>query len=124
MRQAKAVKRSPAQWAALAEEACTGFREWRVQHPRATLTEIEEALDTRWARVRARIVGDAALASAAANLRAVPVAARPVCPGCGAVLELAGTEERALTTSYAQTIRLERSAARCPACQRRVSPPG
>jgi hypothetical protein len=124
MQQAKAVKRTPAQWEALAEEAFTGFREWRSQHPRATLTEIEEALDARWARVRARIVGDAALASAAADLRLLPVGERPRCARCAVVLELAGREERELTTTYEQGIHLERSAARCPACGRRVFPPG
>ena len=117
-------KRTPAQWEALAEEAFSGFREWRTQHPRATLTEIEEALDARWARVRARIVGDAALASAAADLRRVPVSERPVCAQCGVVLELAGQEERELTTTYEQGIHLARSATRCPVCGRRVFPPG
>jgi len=31
----------------------TGIYEWRLQHPNATLTEIEAALDQRWHRVRA-----------------------------------------------------------------------
>jgi DNA-directed RNA polymerase subunit RPC12/RpoP len=112
------------QWEEIAEEALSGFREWRVQHPRATLTEIEAALDERWARVRARVVADAALASAAADLRPVPRAERPVCAGCGAAVELAGQEERTLTTTYNQPIVLERSATACPACGRRVFPPG
>ncbi len=124
MQQPKADKRTPGQWEGLAEEACSGFREWRTQHPRATLTEIEEALDGRWARVRARIGGDAALASAAADLRVMPVGERPGCAQCGVVLEPAGQEERDLTTTDEQGSHLARSAARCPVCGRRVFPPG
>jgi hypothetical protein len=112
------------QWEAIADEALSGFREWRVQHPRATLSEIAAALDERWAGVRARVVADAALASAGADLRAVPAAERPVCADCGARVELAGQEERTLTTTYNQAIVLQRSATACPACGRRVFPPG
>ena len=42
-----------AQWRQLADEVCTGMKEWRLQHPKATLTEIERALDERLARMRA-----------------------------------------------------------------------
>ena len=40
----------------LSEEVITGMAEWRGQHPRATLSEIEAALDERLARVRARML--------------------------------------------------------------------
>ena len=111
-------------WDALAEEVFTGFREWRVQHPRATFKEIEEALDGRLARVRARVLADAAMASAVCDLREVPAAERPQCPDCGGGLVVAGQEARTLTTTYEQQFTLERSVLRCPACGRRVSPPG
>ena len=54
-------------WRALSDEVLTGMKEWRLQHPRATLSEIEAALDERLARLRARMLEDAALASAAAD---------------------------------------------------------
>jgi hypothetical protein len=63
-----------ASWDELAEEVFTGFREWRVQHPRATFKEIETALDERLARMRARLLTDAALQSTASDLRAVVLA--------------------------------------------------
>ena len=47
-----------------AEAVLTGFKEWRLQHPRATLSELEAALDGRLAVLRARLLEDAALASA------------------------------------------------------------
>ncbi len=111
-------------WDEIAEEVFTGFREWRVQHPRATFKEMETALDARWARVRARILADAAVQSAASDLREVPAGARPVCPDCGGQLVVAGQEERLLTTTYEQQIALSRSATTCTACGRRVFPPG
>ncbi len=116
-------KQAPA-WEALAEEVFIGFREWRVQHPQATFKEIETALDARWARTRARILADAAVASAAADLGAVAQAERPVCPDCGGRLVLAGQEARTLLTTYEQHLRLVRSATECTACGRRVFPPG
>jgi acetyl esterase/lipase len=107
-------------WDEIAAEAFTGFREWRVQHPRATFKEMETALDGRLARVRARVLADAAMASAARDLGATPAAERPVCPDCGGHLVAAGQEERVLTTSYEQPIALRRSATRCAACGRRA----
>src|SRR5436309_1822222 len=48
----------------------TGVKEWRLQHPRASLDEIEAALDERWASARARLLQDLALVSAAAHVAA------------------------------------------------------
>lgn len=36
-------------WPEEAAAAVTGVTEWRLPHPRATLSEIEAALDERWA---------------------------------------------------------------------------
>ena len=111
-------------WEEMAEEAFRGFREWRVQHPRATLTERETALDERWARVRARVLSETAVRSAAADLRGRPEEDRRRCTGCGAVMRCAGQEERTLRTTYEQEIVVTRSALVCPACGGRVFPPG
>ena len=54
-------------WHRLTEEMMTGMREWRSQHPKATLREMENELDARWVRVRARMLEDMALASVAAS---------------------------------------------------------
>lgn len=111
------------QWQQAAAEILSGFKEWRLQHPTATLSEIEAALDARWAVARARILESAATASATADLRALPEAARPRCPQCGAVMAVRGPEERRLTT-YEQVLRLRRHYAVCTACQQAVFPPG
>ena len=36
-----------AKWNQLAQEVMSGMKEWRLQHPKATLREIEAALDER-----------------------------------------------------------------------------
>ena len=76
-----------AQWHELAEDVLTGMKEWRLQHPRATFREIEKALDEQLGKVRARMLQDLVLASAAADLRAAQEQERPVCPNCGTKLE-------------------------------------
>jgi YgiT-type zinc finger domain-containing protein len=116
--------RLAASWQALAEEAVAGVAEWRVQHPTATLREIEAAIDEHLAGVRARMLQDAALASAAADLGAIPAADRPACPACGHPLEARGKEPRRLTTRQDREIRLHRTRAVCPQCGTALFPPG
>jgi RNA polymerase-binding transcription factor DksA len=112
------------QWSELAEEVLTGMKEWRLQHPKARLSEIEQALDERLGRVRARLLQDLALASAAADIKAAQEQERPVCPKCGRVLEARGQHERLLTTHHNQTLELERSYGVCPTCGAGFFPPG
>ncbi len=113
-----------AHWRVLTEEVITGLHEWRRQHPQATFREIETALDERLARVRARMLEDAALLSRSADLTAG--AGRPpvVCPDCGTALEPRGAHSRQLVTDHDQTINLQRTYAFCPQCQRAFFPSG
>jgi hypothetical protein len=111
-----------ARWNDVAAEVLTGFRAWRAQHPTATLTEIEDELDRRWYRLRARVVEDAALRSAAADL-GTP-AARPPCPTCGTPMQADGRKARRLTTTGDEALTLTRFHARCPACGTGLFPPG
>lgn len=116
-------KEAEARWQRLTEEVITGMKEWRLAHPRATLKEIEAALDEKLAKVRARMLQDLALASRAADLRS-GAAKEPIgCPRCGHPLAHQGEEERSLTTHYNQAIQLNRSYALCPICGTRVFPP-
>ena len=113
-----------ARWNELAEEVITGMKEWRLQHPKATLREIERALDERLAKMRARMLQDAALASAAADIQTAAEEEHPVCPECGARIESRGKQERQVTTLHNELLRLERSYGVCPACGAGVFPPG
>jgi ribosomal protein S27AE len=113
-----------ARWRELSEDVITGMAEWRGQHPRATLREIETALDERLARVRARMLQDTALASAATDVSQLPEEERPRCPECGHTLEARGPEERTVRTTYDRPVTLRRSYASCPACGAGLFPPG
>ena len=117
-------KEIDARWQQEAEDVMSGVRDWRVQHPRATFREIEAAVDERLAKMRARMLQDAAMASAVAQIGEAPVEERPTCPRCGQVLGPRGEEERTLTTNHNQTITLKRSYAVCPACDAGLFPPG
>jgi uncharacterized protein with PIN domain len=110
-------------WEALSAEMLTGMKEWRLQHPRATLREIEEELSTRMARLQARLLQDITLASAAADLQGTAEEARPVCPQCGVPLQPRGKHLRKLQAYGGADVGLERDYAVCPHCRRGFFPP-
>jgi hypothetical protein len=105
----------------LSYDILTGMREWRLQHPNATLREIEEALDERWYRVRSRMLEDLALRSSAANWN--EAAERPTCPDCGGPLIRRGRQLRQLKTHGGQELTLTRTYGYCPKCKQGHFPP-
>lgn len=112
-------------WSGLMLEVMSGMAEWRQQHPKATLREIEAEMDQRWAHVRARIVEDLALASTAADWGQAPMAEQPVCPHCGSRLKTeGGKKKRQLQTHGGETLVLERGYGVCPTCGSGFFPPG
>jgi RNase P subunit RPR2 len=111
-------------WGETAEEVISGMAEWRVQHPRATLREIEQAVDERLSGLRARLVQEAAMRSAQTDIGVLPAAERPVCRQCGTRLEARGKKTRRVVTSHRREVRLERSYAVCPTCGGGRFPPG
>jgi YgiT-type zinc finger domain-containing protein len=111
------------EWQELSEEVITGMKEWRLQHPKATLREIEAALDERLGRLRARMLQDAALASAKADWEGAAEQECPVCPECGARLDPQGKQKRHLQTHGGKEIVLEREYGVCPACGAGFFPP-
>jgi hypothetical protein len=110
-------------WQALAEEALTGMADWRVQHPRATLREIETAVDERLSTLRARMLQDAAQASQEAHFGHAPEEERPGCPRCGTPLVARGVHPRRLQTSGRREMTLQRSYGVCPGCGAGLFPP-
>lgn len=115
---------SPERWGADAESVWVGLADWRAAHPRATFREIEAELDVRLNQVRARVLADLALASAAADVQAASRAERPRCTTCGTVLQARGTSDRTVLTQGGAAVRLERSYATCPGCGDGSFPPG
>ena len=110
-------------WEALSQDVLTGMREWRLQHPKATLREIELALDAHLSRLRARMLQDVALQSVAADWKQAAALDRPTCRVCGTPLILRGKRARQLKTHGGQQITLDRSYGLCPTCKKGLFPP-
>lgn len=124
MARRKRERLSAERWSEAAAPVWTGLVAWREGHPKATLSEIEAELDRQVNQLRARVLGDLALATAAADVGAARVEERPRCERCGAVLQGQGQEERGVVTQGGVEVRLERSYATCPRCGDRSFPPG
>lgn len=106
-------------WLADAAARFAALDTWRQEHPTATWAEIEAAIDAQLGPLRAQMVGETAMASAAADL------SEPrVCPQCGQRLHAAGRRKRRLRSEQDEPIALERTYARCPACGTGLFPPG
>ena len=91
------------------------LRQWRAEHPRASLTEIEGELDRQLRRIRAEVVAETAVAGAR-DLG--------VCPTCGGSLRRRGDRTRTLITDGDAAITLQRPYASCPVCTNGLFPPG
>jgi hypothetical protein len=111
-------------WQKLSEELLSEMREWRLEHPRATFSEMESKLDEQLDRQRAQMLEDLALASEVADLSVLPPEARPKCPECGSPLQPRGKQERHLQTEGDEQITLRRSYGVCPTCKVGFFPSG
>ena len=110
-------------WLQRFAEVDEGLREWRREHPRASLTEIEQALDARWLKLRAQMVTDLAQASPAADFGGAG-AERPLCPTCAVPLQARGKHRRTLRTQGEHALPLERDYGVCPRCGEAFCPSG
>jgi hypothetical protein len=103
-----------ARWRELSEEITAGVQEWGPQYPKATLREIEAAVDERSAELRARMLEDVDLASQVADIGQAGARDRPVRPRCGSRVE---PRERQVTAYRGKTLALRRRYAVYPTCQ-------
>ncbi len=111
-------------WHHLSAEVMSGSADWRCQHPTATLRELETELDAGLARMRAHMLEDLALESAATDWKEQSATAPPACPQCGSPLQAAGLHSRTLQTHGGQTLTFERRYGRCPGWETGLFPPG
>ncbi len=110
-------------WQQLSEEVLSGMKEWRLAHPKATMREIEQAVEERVNRLRARLLEDVALASESREWTHEPEQARPRCPVCQTPLQGRGKHTRRLQTTGGLDITLSRSYGTCPQCGTGLFPP-
>ena len=118
MKSDEAVQR----WQVLSDETMEGIGTWREQHPKATLREIEQALDERMMKLRAKVLEDAAQMSEMREWRLSEEV--PVCPDCREALEFRMKGRREMQTHGGHSIWLEREYGRCPKCGQGFFPPG
>jgi len=109
-------------WQQLTAELTCEMRAWRLLHPKATLRQIETALDTRLSRMRVRMREDLALSSPTAGWAEHPAPA-PLCPDGQHPLDDRGTKTRTLQTHGGQELQLTRSYGVCPAGGAGLFPP-
>jgi hypothetical protein len=104
-------------WRDLQDKINAAIEEWRREHPEATLTEIEEAVDSRMAGMRTQMVEDLAQRGRTGRIKELPEEERPKCPRCGQPAAANGKGRRKLKTFHGQTIELERDQAYCIHCE-------
>jgi hypothetical protein len=95
-----------ARWNEQGEEIFAAVAQWRAAHPKATLAEIEQAVDEQINRLRARMIEQAAQASAAAESEA---SQGLVCEQCGQPLQARGQQKRRWQTQGGQEVEVERT---------------
>lgn len=92
--------------------------QWQQAHPKATLTEIEEAVEAELASLRKRLVEEMVLEKEAATQTV------PDCPQCGQKMVKNGRRKRKLASKEGQTLELNRQQWRCLDCGATLFPPG
>jgi uncharacterized protein with PIN domain len=90
-----------------------GLNKWREKHPRATMREIEEEIDRRMTKMRARLITDTVMRSASTGTKK---GKKEMCPKCGGEVKKKGKKRRKLETNGGQGIEFEREYVRCQSC--------
>ena len=112
-------------WQAASQAVAQELAEWRRAHPKATLTEIEDAVFEAMQKLQTRALGQVVHASAATDLTAQRSAERPRCPTCGGQLEPRGRQRRSIRPARQRArLDLDRSYAVCATCGAGLFPPG
>ncbi len=108
-------------WQEQGETVFAAVAQWRAAHPKATLAEIEQAVDEQINRLRAQMIQETAQTSAAAESGADDGL---VCEQCGQPLQARGRARRRWQTQGGQRVEVERTYVSCPQCGGGFFPPG
>ena len=99
-------------------ELAVKMRQWRQANPKATLTEIELAVEAELAELRRQLVQEMVREEAGGKPEV------PDCPQCGQAMVKNGRRKRNLQAKEGQTIQLDRQQWRCLNCGATLFPPG
>jgi predicted RNA-binding Zn-ribbon protein involved in translation (DUF1610 family) len=102
----------------LSTDLAAKMQAWSQANPKATLTDIEVAVDTELAKLRRTIV------ESIAQTREAVEQISHECPQCGRHMVKNGKKKRKLKAKEGQTIELERQQLRCLNCGMTLFPPG
>lgn len=89
---------------------------WRSIHPKATLAEIEVAVEEQLEHVRTQLIGEQTQAGFTEE--------HPACRRCGTTMKPQARTTRTLLLRGNQPLDLERSYVVCPSCGEGLFPPG
>lgn len=101
-----------------ADELSHKMRQWRQANRKATLTEIEEAVEAELAQLRKQLVEEMVQEEAVSSQEV------PDCAQCGQKMVKNGRRQRKLKSKEGQTIQLDRQQWRCLSCGTTLFPPG
>src|SRR5260370_986046 len=90
-------------WQDASQDVAQELAEWRRAHPKATLTQIEDAVGEAMQKLQARALGQVVHARAVADVAAQPGDERPRCPTCGGQLEPRGRQRRRIRPARQRT---------------------
>lgn len=110
-------------WRELSEQVLTEMKEWRRNHPKATLREIEDEVHARMSRLEAQMIQDTAQESTSRTWSGASPQQRPSCPACGTPLQARGKRDRTLQGAGGQEVTLTRDYGTCPTCGMGLFPP-
>ena len=100
------------------EEMERQIKQWRQENPKATLTEIENAIDKELAKIRQSTLEELVQERGAKETEVYS------CPNCQTEMVGNGYKKRTLGTKEGQTITLKRQQLRCLKCGMTLFPPG
>ena len=93
-----------------------GMTQWRKEHPHATWSEIEAAVDEQINQLRAQLLQELVQMGETEEWSKIPQEERPRCTTCGEPLWARGKQTRYLQTSGGEAIKLRRTYGTCPEC--------
>jgi ribosomal protein S27AE len=100
-----------------------GMTQWREAHPKASLHEIEAAVDAQMNQLRAQLIQELVQMGEREEWNEASPADRPRCERCGTAVVARGKQTRFLQTNGGEAIKLERRDGTCPECGQGIFPP-
>lgn len=100
------------------DELFRRMKQWNRENPKATLTEMEEAVDQELSRLRGKLIEEMT------GERVEEIHDKVKCPNCGLEMVKNGWKRRELRSKGGETVVINRRQMRCLECGMTLFPPG